>query len=361
MSTKRSVSSTKKYKLALSTIHTIYRLINSTWNLREFLLKAGLLILQILSAQKCKIILFDKEVDETYLEISVDKEHSRNISEVRRHLSQLPEIERKVLSGEIVRKSNVLAVPLFLEDVIGAIIVRYAKTKQFDVMDQEILMTLSEQLVMGIRNFQLYEMQENVILGTISSLVQALETQKGIGQKRHLRYFPDMAMAIAEELGVSDDKDAMAIRYAGLLHAVSMMNLPSEILNKKNRLSEKEFEVVKRHPIDGVNLIKNLGILKPAIPILLHHHERYDGKGYPSGLKGKQIPIGAKILAVLDAFEAIVFGRPYKKRLTVKEAIKELRSQSGSQFDPEVVDAFERALQKPRVLEQLRQEGVKIE
>ncbi len=361
MSTRKSLSHTKKYKLALSTIHTIYRLINSTWNLREFLLKAGLLILQILSAQKCKVILFDKDSDEVYLEISVDKERSRNISEVRRHISELPDIERKVLQGEIIRRTNMLAVPLFLEDVIGAIVVRHSRNKTFDVMDQEILMTLSEQLVMGIRNFQLYEMQESVILGTIASLVQALETQKNAGHRRHLRYFPDLAMAIAEELGVTDDKEAMAIRYAGLLHAVSMMNLPTEILNKPDTLSKEEFEIVKRHPIEGVNLIKNLGILKPAIPILLHHHERYDGKGYPSGLKGKQIPLGAKILAVLDAFEAMVFGRPYRKRLTVKEAIKELKKQSGSQFDGVVVEAFARAVEKSAVKEKLQQEGIKME
>ncbi len=361
MSTKRSLSHTKKYKLALSTIHTIYRLINSTWNLREFLLKAVLLILQIFSAQRCKIMLFDKDTDQVYLEISVDKEKSRNISEVKTPLSELGEIERKLLQGEIIRRDNILGVPLFLEDVIGAILVKLDKNKVFDVMDQEILSTLSEQLVMGIRNFQLYEMQENVILGTIASLVQALETQKNAGKKRHLRYFPDLAMAIAEELGVSDDREATAIRYAGLLHAVSMMRLPTEILNKPSGLDEKEFEIVKRHPIEGVNLIKNLGILKPAIPILLHHHERFDGTGYPSGLKGKQIPLGAKILAVLDAFEAMVFGRPYKNRLTVKEAMKELRRKSGSQFDPEVVEAFGRALEKEMVKEKLRQEGIKME
>ncbi len=361
MSTRKSLTHTKKYKLALSTIHTIYRLINSTWNLKEFLLKSALLIVQIFSAHKCKIMLFDKETDGVYLEIAVDKERARNISEVRRHISELDDIEKKVLQGEIVRKANILAVPLFLEDVIGAIIVRNARNKSFDIMDQEIIMTLSEQLVMGIRNFQLYEMQEGVILGTIASLVQALETQKNAGKRRHLRYFPDLAMAVAEELGVADDKEAMAIKYAGLLHAVSMMNLPMEILNKPETLSEEEFEIVKRHPIDGVNLIKNLGILKPAIPILLHHHERFDGKGYPSGLKGKQIPLGAKILSVLDAFEAMVFGRPYKKRLTVKEASKELKKKSGSQFDPEVVEAFLRAIQKPYVKEKLQQEGIKME
>ncbi len=363
MSTKRSSAHTKrhKYKLALSTIHTVYRLINSTWDLREFLLKAGLLIIQILSATKCRILLFDKETDEVYLEVSVDKEKSRNISEARRHISVLGDVEKKVLQGEIVRKQNVLAVPLFLEDVIGAIIVRHGRSKAFDVMDQEILMTLSEQLVMGIRNFQLYEIQEKIILGTIASLVQALETQKSAGRKRHLRYFPDLAMAVAQELGIGDDKESMAIRYAGLLHAVSMMNLPSEILNKPEGLSEEEYEIVKRHPIDSVNLIKNLGILKPVIPILLHHHERYDGTGYPSGLKGKQIPLGAKILAILDAFEAMVFGRPYRKRLTVREAIEELREKSGTQFDPEVVEAFTRAVAREDVKEKLQQEGIKME
>ena len=103
-----------------------------------------------------------------------------------------------------------------------------------------------------------------------------------------------------------------------------------------------------------------MDILKPAIPILMHHHERFDGHGYPSGLKGEQIPLGARVLAVLDAFEAMVFDRPYKSRLTVEDAKEELIRQKSSQFDSEVVDAFLRALDRPAVKEQLMQEGIKF-
>ncbi len=360
MSTKRSANKIKKYKLALSTIHTIYRLINSTWNLREFLLKVSLLIIQILDAHRCKILMFDKDSDEVELELSVDKEKNRQISEVRKHISELKEVEKKVLHGEIVLKGNILAVPLFLEDIIGAIIVQRQKTETFDISDQEVLMTLSEQLVMGIRNFQIYEVQEKVILGTITSLINTLEARKVGGQRRHLRYFSDLAMAIVDELGGVSEQEAQAIRYAGLLHVMSMMNLPAEILNKEDKLSGEEYEIVRKHPVESVELIKNMDILKPAIPILMHHHERFDGHGYPSGLKGEQIPLGARVLAVLDAFEAMVFDRPYKSRLTVEDAKEELIRQKSSQFDSEVVDAFLRALDRPAVKEQLMQEGIKF-
>ncbi len=360
MSTKGSANKIKKYKLALSTIHTIYRLINSTWNLREFLLKVSLLIIQILDAHRCKIVMFDKDSDEVELELSVDREKNRQVSEIRRHISELKDVEKRVLQGEIVLKGNVLAVPLFLEDIIGAIIVQKQKTDAFDISDQEVMMTLSEQLVMGIRNFQMYEAQEKVILGTIASLINTLEARKIGGQHRHLRYFSDIAMAIVDELGGVSEREAQAIRYAGLLHVMSMMNLPLEILNKEDKLSGEEYEIVRKHPVESVELIKNMEILKPAIPILMHHHERYDGHGYPSGLKGDQIPLGARILAVLDAFEAMVFDRPYKSRLTVEEAKKELWRQRSSQFDPEVVEAFLRALERLSVKEQLMQEGVKL-
>ena len=113
-----------------------------------------------------------------------------------------------------------------------------------------------------------------------------------------------------------------------------------EILRKPAKLDAAEFDKVKLHTIRGASLLEPLEILEPAVPIILYHHERYDGTGYPKGLKKEAIPLGARILAVANAFEAMVCERPYRKAVPVQEAVKEISSHAGTQFDPKVVEAF---------------------
>ena len=112
------------------------------------------------------------------------------------------------------------------------------------------------------------------------------------------------------------------------------------ILSKRGGLSAKEFKVIRQHTAQSVALISPVEFLKPVLPIILYHHEKYDGSGYPSGLKKEQIPLGARIIACVDAFEAMVQGRPYRSSLSIDAALDELVKYSGSQFDPKIVDAF---------------------
>ncbi|MCX5681224.1 MAG: HD domain-containing protein, partial [Candidatus Omnitrophica bacterium] len=116
--------------------------------------------------------------------------------------------------------------------------------------------------------------------------------------------------------------------------------VPYDILAKRGRLTASEFKIIHDHPEKSVELVRPVAFLKPVLPIVLYHHERYDGKGYPCGLKGEEIPSGARVMAVVDAFEAIVAGRPYKKGLKFFKAVEELKKNKGTQFDPIVVDAF---------------------
>jgi HD-GYP domain-containing protein (c-di-GMP phosphodiesterase class II) len=113
-----------------------------------------------------------------------------------------------------------------------------------------------------------------------------------------------------------------------------------EILTKKSSLTEREFEVLKKHPSIGANILKDVRFLEKEIPIILHHHERYDGTGYPQGLKGREIPLGARIMAVADAFDAMTTDREFKRKLALAEAVAELKRGSGSQFAPEIVEIF---------------------
>jgi HD-GYP domain-containing protein (c-di-GMP phosphodiesterase class II) len=147
-------------------------------------------------------------------------------------------------------------------------------------------------------------------------------------------------IALAMELPC---KVADMIHIAGHLHDIGKFAIPDEILKKPGPLSKEEWELVKAHPVIGAKYIENIKIFRGkggVIEMVLHHHERWDGKGYPDGLKGENIPLGARIIAIADAFSAMTGRRPYRKSLSFEQALEELKKEAGSQFDPFIVGAF---------------------
>jgi putative nucleotidyltransferase with HDIG domain len=137
-----------------------------------------------------------------------------------------------------------------------------------------------------------------------------------------------------------EEEEIEVLRSAGLLHDVGKIGIAQEILVKKGTLTEREFEALKKHPNIGINILKDVKFLEKEIPIILHHHEWFDGSGYPQGLKGREIPLGARILAVVDAFDAMTTDREFKQKIGLHEAQDELGRGSGTQFAPEMVEAF---------------------
>jgi HD-GYP domain-containing protein (c-di-GMP phosphodiesterase class II) len=138
-------------------------------------------------------------------------------------------------------------------------------------------------------------------------------------------------------------KLADLIHIAGHLHDIGKFALPDEILKKPGPLTQQEWNIVKKHPVIGADYLKDIRIFQGkggVIEMVLYHHERWDGKGYPAGLKKREIPLGARIIAVADAFSAMTDNRPYREPLSFEEALEELKKGSGSQFDPEIVDIF---------------------
>ena len=150
---------------------------------------------------------------------------------------------------------------------------------------------------------------------------------------------------MAEELRLSEE-DKKTLKFGAYLHDIGKIEVPQEILNKKMKLTEEEWEYIKRHPIDGAEIIKPVPSLEKVKGIILHHHEKYNGSGYPEGLKGKEIPYLARVLAIADSFDAMTSSRPYQMRKSHEEAFKELRKNKRTQFDPELVEVFIRALSK---------------
>jgi putative nucleotidyltransferase with HDIG domain len=294
------------------------------------------LICHVLDAQYCLILLLDplKKCSLFRCVVATRKRYF-----IDRRFKIINRIERKIVrTSASLRYNGVLGVPLITEDLIGLIIVRKNKTNNFDANDEKILMTLAEQSVIGIRNLQLYEEQQKIVLGSIKSLVMLLDTR--VPQEyTHSPYFNRLVKAIAREMQL-DERQVQSIEYASMLHDAGKVDIPLEILTKTTKLTPREVNIIKHHPVKGAEILKHLQILRPAIPIIMHHHEKYNGTGYPSKLKKGQIPLGARIMAVADAFEAMVYGRPYRERVSVAAAIKEIKRKSGSQFDPKVVEAF---------------------
>ncbi len=177
---------------------------------------------------------------------------------------------------------------------------------------------------------------ERKMLDTITSLVNALET-KDPYQEGHSKQVKEIALKIADKLGYSKKEKEM-LGYASLIHDIGKVGIPDSILMKPNTLTEKEYDIMKKHPEIG-NFIINPAIgNKKILNAVLHHHERFDGEGFPERLKGKNIPQSARILAIADSLSAMLSKRPYRKGLEKKHIIKELITNSGTQFDPELVE-----------------------
>jgi HD-GYP domain-containing protein (c-di-GMP phosphodiesterase class II) len=177
--------------------------------------------------------------------------------------------------------------------------------------------------------------EARVVLTALSHAIEA----KDPFTRGHSARVSAFAEVIARRLGWHDDP-LETLRLGGRLHDVGKLNLDSALLHKPGPLDERERTEVRRHPVAGARLIRRFESLRPALPYVLFHHERWDGAGYPSGRAHEQIPCGARILAVADAFDAMTSSRPYRPALSVNRALIEVRECAGTQFDPAVVRAF---------------------
>ncbi len=170
------------------------------------------------------------------------------------------------------------------------------------------------------------------------ALAQSVE-EKDEATEGHCSRIERLALQIGDRLGLSGDR-LIALSYAAYLHDVGKVKIPDEILNKPGPLTDSEWIEMRRHPDYGAEMLREKEFLADAAEIVRAHHERYDGTGYPRGLRREEIPIEARIIAVADAYDAMTSDRPYRKALTKEQAIEELKKNAGTQFDPRVVTAF---------------------
>ncbi len=245
---------------------------------------------------------------------------------------------------------SALCVPLVAKGkVIGVLNVSKAESVEaFSRANLKIVASFAGQLAVAIENARLYVDLENTFLGTIGALASAVDA-KDPYTYGHSTEVTDHTLAIAAELRILGS-DLETLRIAALLHDIGKIGIDSSILNKPGKLTEAEFEVIRSHPDIAANILGSLDFLKAVVPLVHHHHEHFDGTGYPFGLVGEAIPRGARIISVADAFNAMTSDRPYRKALSLEAATQELIDNSGTQFDPQVVTAFLAVLVRSKVI-----------
>ncbi|MEA3429635.1 MAG: HD-GYP domain-containing protein, partial [Thermodesulfobacteriota bacterium] len=194
---------------------------------------------------------------------------------------------------------------------------------------------------LSLENAYLYDDLKSAYFYTIKAITNSIEARDPY-TRGHSERVARFSKAIAKELNW-DKKEIELINWGGMLHDVGKIGIPDSILNKPGKLTNAEYNKIKSHPLIGAQIVKDISFLESVIPYILEHHERFDGKGYPRGVAGENISIKGRLLAVADTFDAMTSGRPYRKALKPKNAFKEISKNGKTQFDPEVVRAFERA------------------
>jgi hypothetical protein len=187
-----------------------------------------------------------------------------------------------------------------------------------------------------------YAEEQHAYDRTVRTLIAAVET-KDLYTRGHSERVAAASVLIARAMKLRDDRVA-SLRYAGMLHDVGKLGVPTRVLQKSTRLTEEEFAAIQLHPVRGLEMVREIEFLDEAFAGIMHHHERLDGRGYPMGLTGDQIPEFARVIAVADAFDSMTTTRSYRGARTIEEAVAELRRCAGTQFQPEMVEALVAAL-----------------
>jgi len=252
-------------------------------------------------------------------------------------VNDLPHDKNYSWLGEFAK--TLIAVPLQRQDqVLGCLFGLNKNGGEFDSADSKLLNSIANESAIYIENAMLFDDVHGLMMGLLHSLTSAVDA-KDAYTCGHSERVALLSRHLAQEAGLSDHQ-VERVYMAGLLHDVGKIGVPEEVLRKTGRLTPEEFEQMKKHPEVGARILRDIKQIADIIPGVLHHHERFDGKGYPSALSGQDIPIMGRIICLADSFDAMTSNRTYRKALPLEVALTEIRRCSGTQFDPALTEAF---------------------
>lgn len=344
----------KKSKNRLSILYQISRSISSTLELDNILKIILDFSVKISGANRGSVMLLDEKKNVFFIKAAYnlsekiirkvtfakDENTIGWVVKNKKHLyiKDLEKDKRFSKKEEIDYKlKQLLMVPIIIEGEVKGVINLESNTS-FTTDIINLLKSFSEQAAVAINNARLYRKIQDSYFEIVKALAQAIEA-KDPYTHGHSERVMEYAVQIAQKLGLPEE-EIETLRYAGILHDIGKIGVRGIVLNNPNGLTGEEYDEIKKHPLVGEGIIKPIELLQPIRPLIRHHHEWYNGKGYPDGLSGENIPLGARILVVADAYDAMKFDRPYRKALTEETIIQELKRGSGIQFEPKIVEIF---------------------
>jgi HD-GYP domain-containing protein (c-di-GMP phosphodiesterase class II) len=234
---------------------------------------------------------------------------------------------------------RLLAVPLQRgEEILGVLFALDKEAGDFDSVDSKLLNSIANESAIYLENAVLFEDAHGLMMGLMHSLTSAVDA-KDAYTCGHSERVAMVSKMLSQEAGLNEH-DVERIYMAGLLHDVGKIGVPEAVLHKPGRLTAEEFEQMKRHPVIGAHILQDVKQIKDIIPGVLHHHERFDGKGYPSGLAGRDIPLMGRIICLADCFDAMTTTRTYRQAMPLEAALADIRRCAGTQFDPGLTESF---------------------
>lgn len=347
----------------LSSLHHMSRALYSILDTRELLQYFVHLVASELTASRVSLMLLDEETEELTIEASVGLEQDV-VESVRvregegvagwvlrerkpvlvEDIDRDPRFKRRLdvdyNSDSFISAPVVLSVPLqYQQKMLGVVNVNNKQDGGlFTEDDLEFVATLAGQAAIAAQNARIFEQLKESHFQTISALAEALDAKDATTGK-HCDRLLQLASEVGDRLGL-DSEQQTCLRYAAVLHDIGKIGISEAILQKPGKLTSEEYKQIRKHPKLGAEMVKRVRFLEPVAPLINAHHERYDGKGYPNQLSGEEIPIEARIIAVIDSYDAMSSTRPYREALSREEAIQELQDYAGTQFDPRVVEEF---------------------
>ncbi len=323
---------------------------------------------QLMKAEVGSLLLIDEEKQQLYFEVALgDKEEAVKTITLgmgegiagwvakngKPLIVNTPEKDPRFYKGADERTAfktkNIICVPVKVKDrVIGVLeAINKKHGEKFDREDLSLLISLADQVAIALDNARLYEELEEMFFQTAESLADAIEKRDPY-TGGHTQRVTSYSLAIAHHLQLKSS-EKRCLKIAAVLHDVGKIGIEDQILRKPGPLSPEEYDTIKRHTNMGVEILEHIRQLRDIIPGVKYHHEQMNGRGYPDGLKGEEMPVIAKIVAVADTYDAMTTDRHYRKALTKGVAMKELKRCAGAQFDREVVEAFVKAYESGEI------------